>query len=52
MVYDMAQRKLFDWKNLHAYDIKLDFSTYSKGAYMISILYENDHRESIKIMVK
>ncbi|MGR3857244.1 PKD domain-containing protein [Chryseobacterium indologenes] len=52
MVYGMAQRKLSDWKNLHTYDIQLDFSTYSKGVYMISILYENDRRESIKIMVK
>ncbi|MDQ1856044.1 MULTISPECIES: T9SS type A sorting domain-containing protein [unclassified Chryseobacterium] len=52
MVYDMAQRKLSDRKNLHVYDIQLDFSTYSKGVYMISILYENDRRESIKIMVK
>jgi hypothetical protein len=52
IVYDMAQRKVNDWKNLGIYDIKIDFSTYSKGAYTISILYENDLRESIKIMIK
>lgn len=52
IVYDMAQRKVFDRKNLYTHDIKLDFSPYSTGAYLISILYENDHRESIKIMVK
>ncbi len=52
VVYDMAQRRVFDRKNLHTHDIKLDFSTYSKGAYLISILYENDNRESIKVLVK
>ncbi|WFB68900.1 PKD domain-containing protein [Chryseobacterium sp. WX] len=52
IVYDMAQRKLFERKNLHTRDIKLDFSPYSTGAYMIHILCENDHKESIKIMVK
>ncbi|MCW1961706.1 PKD domain-containing protein [Chryseobacterium viscerum] len=52
IVYDMTQRKLNDLKNLDVYDIKIDFSTYSKGAYMISILYENNRKECIKIMVK
>ncbi|MGE8513850.1 MAG: PKD domain-containing protein [Chryseobacterium culicis] len=52
IIYDMAQRKLADWKNLYVFDLKIDFSTYEKGAYMMSILYENDRRENIKIMVK
>jgi hypothetical protein len=48
----MAQRKIADWKNRHVHDMKIDFSTYSKGAYMVSIVYENDQRENIKIIVK
>lgn len=51
-IYDMAQRKINDLRNLHVHDIKLDFSTYSKGGYIISILYESEHRESISIIVK
>lgn len=51
-LYDMAQRKLSEWKNLHSHDIKLDLSAYGKGVYVISIVYENDRRESIKIIVK
>jgi len=51
-LYDMAQRKLSEWKNLHSHDIKLDLSAYGKGIYMINIVYENDRRESIKIIVK
>ncbi|MBP1163510.1 hypothetical protein JOE44_000394 [Chryseobacterium sp. PvR013] len=52
IIYDIAQRKLAEWKNLYVFDLKIDFSTYEKGAYMMSILYENDRRENIKIMVK
>lgn len=52
IIYDMAQRKIADWKNLHVHDMKIDFSGYSKGAYVISILYENKQKESIKIMIK
>jgi hypothetical protein len=51
-LYDMAQRKLSEWKNLHSHDIKLDLSAYGKGVCMINIVYENDRRESIKIIVK
>ncbi|MDR6462557.1 PKD domain-containing protein [Chryseobacterium sediminis] len=52
IIYDMAQRKIADWKNLHVHDMKIDFSGYSKGAYVISILYENKQKESIKIIIK
>ncbi|MEF9477933.1 PKD domain-containing protein [Chryseobacterium sp. 1B4] len=31
IVYDMAQRKLSEWKHMHSRDIKLDLSTYGKG---------------------
>lgn len=52
IIYDMTLRKLADWENLHVYDTKIDFSAYSKGTYMISILYENNHKENIKVILK
>ncbi|RXM38423.1 hypothetical protein BOQ62_17855 [Chryseobacterium sp. CH21] len=52
VLYDMTQRQLADWKNLHVYNTKIDFSTYSKGAYIISILYENNRKEYIKVIHK
>ncbi|WP_414845732.1 PKD domain-containing protein [Chryseobacterium sp. IT-36CA2] len=52
ILYDMTLRQLADWKNLHAYDTEIDLSSYSKGAYIINILYENNRKEYIKVIHK
>lgn len=52
ILYDMAQRQLANWKNLHVYNTQIDFSGYTKGAYIISIFYESNDKENIKLLVK
>lgn len=52
ILYDMAQRKLSDWNNLHVYETQINLSIYGKGIYIISIVFENNRKENSKVIVK